>query len=243
MKRAASDLEHYAIRSRPVARRSPAGHQAVLALGDEFPTPRGDPLSSPPRQSRPLDGAGRRERALAVVMRSWVRGRTRRYAYYHCPGSHVSTPKAKLEDAYLALLAEIASAPEFMRLFKAVVLDVYRSRQDEAKRIVADLDRRLAQIVKRKARLEEAYLYEGTLDRDAYVRHRDRLSEERALLLLGRHEAELDGLDVETLMNYAEYMALNPGRLWQEAGVEQKSRFQRFVFQLASLGTASDLEP
>ena len=49
------------------------------------------------------------------------------------------------------------------------------------------------------------------------------------LVLLGRHEAELDRLDVETLVNYAEYMALNPGRLWQEAGVEQKGRSQRFV--------------
>ena len=110
-----------------------------------------------------------------------------------------------------------------------MVLDAYRDRQEDVRRMVADLDRRLAVIDKRRARLEDAYVLEGAIDREAYTRLSDRLSEERALALLGRQEAELDGLDVEALMNYAEYVALNPGRLWQEAGVEQKARFQRFV--------------
>ena len=30
-------------------------------------------------------------------------------------------------------------------------------------------------------------------------------------------------------MNYAEYLALNPARLWQEAGPEQKARLQAFM--------------
>jgi hypothetical protein len=67
-------------------------------------------------------------------------------------------------------------------------------------------------------------------DRSRHVHQaQDRLSEERALLQLGRHEAEIEGLDVETLLNYAEYLALNPARLWQEAGPEQKARLQVFL--------------
>jgi site-specific DNA recombinase len=160
---------------------------------------------------------------------SWVRGRSKRYAYYHCPKSHVTTAKAKLEAAYLEKLSELAPASEFLRLFRAVVLDAYQTRQDDARHQVVELDRRLAQLDKRKVRLEEAYLYEQAIDRDTYTRHSDRLSEERALLQLGRHEAELDGLDVETLLNYAEYLALDPARLWQEAGPEQKARLQAFL--------------
>jgi hypothetical protein len=78
MKPAACDLEHYSVRSRPVPRRALGRrHQSLLAFGDDLLTP-GDPLPLPlvdfcppslgPR--RPLDGAGRRDRALAVVMRS-----------------------------------------------------------------------------------------------------------------------------------------------------------------------------
>jgi hypothetical protein len=134
-----------------------------------------------------------------------------------------------LEAAYLEKLSELAPSPEFLRLFRAVVLDAYQTRQADAQHQKVELDRRLVQLDKRKARLEEAYLYEQAIDRDTYARHSDRLSEERALLQLGRHGAEIEGLDVETLLNYAEYLALNPARLWQEAGPEQKARLQVFL--------------
>jgi hypothetical protein len=77
--------------------------------------------------------------------------------------------------------------------------------------------------------VDEAYLFEQSIDRDSYRRHSDRLSEERALILLSRHEAEVGGLDVEAVVNYAEFLALNPGRLWVEAGPEQKARLQSFM--------------
>ena len=48
-------------------------------------------------------------------------------------------------------------------------------------------------------------------------------------MLLSRHETEVEGLDVEALVNYAEYLALNPGRLWLEAKPEQKARLQTFM--------------
>ena len=141
----------------------------------------------------------------------------------------MNTPKPKLEAAYIETLAELAPKPKLIRLFKTVVLGAYRTRQADARRQVVETERRLAQIEKRKARLEEAYLFEKTLDRGAYMRHTDRLSEERALALLARHEAEVDGFDVEALVNYAEYLALNPGPLWLEANPEQKARLQRFL--------------
>ena len=109
------------------------------------------------------------------------------------------------------------------------MLDAYQTRQADAQHQVVEFDRRLAQLDKRKARLEEAYVYEQAIDRDTYTRHSDRLSEERALLQLGRHEAEIEGLDVETLLNYGEYLALNPARRWQETGPEQKARLQVFL--------------
>jgi hypothetical protein len=42
-------------------------------------------------------------------------------------------------------------------------------------------------------------------------------------------DAELEGLDVETLVNYAEFLALNPARLWQEAEPDQKVRLRAFL--------------
>jgi hypothetical protein len=141
----------------------------------------------------------------------------------------LNTQKARLQGAYVEALADLAPEPEFLRLFRAVVMDAYQTRQADARQQVVETERRLAQIEKRKARLEEAYLFEQTLDRDAYMQQRDRLSEERALALLTRHEAEVDGLDVEAVLNYAEFLAMNPGRLWEEASPEEKARLQAFL--------------
>jgi hypothetical protein len=63
--------------------------------------------------------------------------------------SHVTTSKAKFEAAYLEKLEELASAPEFLRLFRAVVLDAYQTRQADSRHQGVELDRRLAQLDKR----------------------------------------------------------------------------------------------
>jgi hypothetical protein len=44
-----------------------------------------------------------------------------------------------------------------------------------------------------------------------------------------KHDHELQGFDVEALLNYAEFVAANPGRLWQEASPEQRRRLQTFL--------------
>jgi len=116
-----------------------------------------------------------------------------------------------------------------MALFRAVVLDVWRNRHDAARKLAGKLDRRVRKLERRKARLEEAFLYEETIDRATYQKHGDRLSEERALALMEKHDHELEGLDVETLLNYAEFVAENPTRLWEEASPEQRRRLQTFL--------------
>jgi hypothetical protein len=69
----------------------------------------------------------------------------------------LNTQKARLQGAYVEALADLAPEPEFLRLFRAVVMDAYQTRQADARQQVVETERRLAQIEKRKARLEEAY--------------------------------------------------------------------------------------
>ena len=39
-----------------------------------------------------------------------------------------------------------------------------------------------------------------------------------------KHDHELEGLDVGALLNYAEFVAENPARLWQEASPDLPPR-------------------
>ena len=44
------------------------------------------------------------------------------------------------------------------------------------------------------------------------------------------HEARLDDLDVEGVLNFAEHVLTNAGRLWTELSLDQKQRLQQVLF-------------
>jgi len=173
---------------------------------------------------------------------AWSSGRGgRRYPYYSCPrrSCKVNLRKDELEGAFVELLESLRPPPAYLRLFRAIVLDVWEKRHQEAAAETETLERRAAELEQRKARLIQAYVYDQVLDRQAYERERDRLGEERAVLGLRQEDAAAAALDVEAVLTYAESLALNVGRMWQQASPENRLRLQRFVFP-AGLMRAKD---
>ena len=60
---------------------------------------------------------------------SCSKGRSRAYAYYHCPKcNRVRTPKAQLEDAFVQFLARMEVHPDFLPLFREIVTDVWQTQ-------------------------------------------------------------------------------------------------------------------
>ncbi len=163
---------------------------------------------------------------------SWSRGRGRRYAYYHCPGRACGTSATKgaLEGNFLALLDRLRPRPEYLRLFKAVVLDSWQERRKEAAGLEAELRRRAEALRQRKERLLEAFLYRGAIDQGTYQEQLDKIEADLAVVELERNDAEVESLDVAGLLSYAEHVMLHAGALWQDAQHEQRLRLQLFFF-------------
>ena len=67
---------------------------------------------------------------------------------------------------------------------------------DRAKSDVKDradaIERRIKGIRQRIDRLDDAFLYEQTIDIDTYDRHKERLSDELTLARMDRHATELE---------------------------------------------------
>src|SRR5439155_26939329 len=60
---------------------------------------------------------------------SWSTGRTKRYAYYHCRRVGCSArpmPKAELEARFVDYLGRLVPRPEYMALFREIVLDTWK---------------------------------------------------------------------------------------------------------------------
>ena len=160
---------------------------------------------------------------------SWVRGRSGRYGYYHCIHCGLRAAKAVLESAFVGLLDELQPRREYVRLFSAVVLDVWRKREASAR---ADRERDEAQVAALRAKLDRLaeLLADGVLDAADYQRQRDRLRERIAVAETSREVATEEHLDVDAVLSFAEHVLTNAARLWEHASPEHKVRLQRVLF-------------
>ena len=79
---------------------------------------------------------------------SWSRGRPgTRYAYCRCPGCQkVKHLRERLEASFVALLKGLQPQPGYLRLFRAVALDVWRQRQSETGSLRKAAERRVEEI-------------------------------------------------------------------------------------------------
>jgi hypothetical protein len=138
--------------------------------------------------------------------------------YYHCRRCKgVSVRKEILEAQFLELLEALKPRVEFMKLFKAIVLDVWKTRQANAGNLLTTLESRLADLRRRESILEDAFLYEKRIDTASYERQRDKIREDIALARIELEDARVDEIDVEGLLGFAEHVLGNAARLWMEA--------------------------
>jgi site-specific DNA recombinase len=95
------------------------------------------------------------------VTASWSKGRNERYAYYHCPKCpKVRGRREAVENAFLDHLETIKPEPGYLRLFRAIVLDVWSAEQDRLKELEQRRTQRLRELRQRSDRLEEAFIFE-----------------------------------------------------------------------------------
>jgi site-specific DNA recombinase len=165
---------------------------------------------------------------------SWSQGQTRRYAYYHCPPKarcrKTNIPRHELEAKFLSLLEHLRPRPEFLSLFRAIVLDVWNSRREDVTAQRSAAERKLLDLRHRKEQLVEAFVYQRAIDQATYQQQLDKLSEGMALAEMDRNALRTEELDVEAVLDFAERVALNASRLWLEADLNQRQRLQSLLF-------------
>jgi hypothetical protein len=159
------------------------------------------------------------------------RGRTKTYPYYHCRKCRgVSIGRDVLHRLFLELLETLRPHPQYLALFRAIVLDVWKVRTAEACALRAALDAKLADLRRREEMLEEAYVYAKKIDATTYERQRDAIREQIALATIDLGDARHEEADIEGVLGFAEHILTNAARLWMEAAIDQRVRLQRALF-------------
>ena len=91
-----------------------------------------------------------------------------------------------------------------MRLLKESVLGIWKARQASVRADLAQAQRTADAIQQKLDRLDEAFLFQRSIDIETYDRHAERLREELTLARIAKHSTELDELDVEGILAFAE---------------------------------------
>ena len=96
----------------------------------------------------------------------------------------------------MSLLDSLRPRPEFISLFREIVLDVWKQKQGDAERLMKACDEKITKLKKRKNLLVDALLY-NRIDQRTYEEQLDKVNEESALIEIEQYEAKIEQLNIE----------------------------------------------
>ena len=193
------------------------------------------PSTAPRKRAHPdfpLRGFVRCDSCGRGLTGSWSKGRSDYYAYYHCRHGcrAVNVTKATLEGLFADELALLQPTADYMRLLKESVLQIWKARKAAVRDEIAQAERAATVIQEKRDRLDEAFLFERSIDIETYDRHAEKLREELTLARIDRHSGQLEELDVEGILAFAERILPRASDLWVQASLDQRQRFQQLFF-------------
>ena len=126
--------------------------------------------------------------------------------YYHCrPGCRaVNVTKAALEGLFADELALLQPTPGYMRLLKESVLRIWKARKAAVRDEIATAERAGQSHPREAGPPRRGVPFERSIDIETYDRHAEKLREELTLARIDRHSGQLDELDVEGILAFAE---------------------------------------
>lgn len=158
-----------------------------------------------------------------------------KYPYYHhhkqdCPLA-ASIPKETLEQNFVEFLQTITPSQKYEKLFKAIVLDVWKSN---FKRLDADNARIRKEIEVLESERQRVFdmTIAGTFSDAEFSQQKsliDRKVTEKKLLL---QEKQIEEFDMDTALDYCFHFVRNTAKTWVELAAypEKRARFQNQVF-------------
>src|SRR5262249_12835268 len=192
------------------------------------------PTTTPRKRAHPdfpLRGFVRCHSGGRGLTGSWSKGRNEYYAYYHCrTGCRAVNVTKATEGVFADELAKLQPTRGYMRLLKESVLQIWKARKAAVREEIETAERAAKAIQDKLDRLDEAFLFERSIDIETYDRHAEKLREELTLARIDRHSGQLEELDVEGILAFAERVLPRAADLWVQASLEQRQRFQQLFF-------------
>ena len=162
---------------------------------------------------------------------SWCKGRSKKYPYYHCrtKGCSNNVRKAILEEEFYQYLKNFQPEEEVLNLFEEIVLDVWKTKNQESFKEVQRLEKELKEVKIKKERIKELVI-EGTFNDKDYKEETQKVNNDILVKQIELNENKIDADDSESCINFCKYFICNIADLWRNADLDLKQRFQKMIF-------------
>jgi DNA invertase Pin-like site-specific DNA recombinase len=160
------------------------------------------------------------------------KGRNDTYAYYACREKSCysfRTAPDELHSIFLAWLTRLAPKPEAIEAIKETIRAVWQQRKGDMDALRSVLSRKLTKAEERKATLLNRLL-DGDVDKVTYKTHSARLTVEIEDVKAEIRNTELEDIELERVLEFADRIILRPARLWVESSLDQRQRLQKTLF-------------
>ncbi len=160
------------------------------------------------------------------------KGRKSRYPCYRCRNSGcraVNVRREALEKRFADLLRQLTPEKQYMRLFKEIVRQVWKQRQAASIAALRNVSGTLEALRERKNRVVNLFV-DGRMDQDTYDQQVLRLDAEVQQAEQQLRDSDVEHMDVEAVLAFAERLVERPKELWLQSSLEQKQRLQRVFF-------------
>jgi hypothetical protein len=142
----------------------------------------------------------------------------------------VNVSKADLEGLFVDELARLQPTSRYMHMLSEAVLNAWSERKAQVRQRAASVEQRTKSLQQRLDRLEEAFIFDRTIDGETYERQKAKLREELTVAQIDRHTSELEEIDAAGILAFAERVLPRASELWVHSTLEQRQRLQQLFF-------------
>jgi hypothetical protein len=110
------------------------------------------------------------------------------------------------------------------------VLNAWSERKAQVQQRATSVEQRTKSVRQKLDRLEEAFIFDRTIDRDTYERQKARLREDIADAQVDQQTSELEEIDAGGFLAFAQRVLPRASELWVHSTLDQRQRLQQLFF-------------
>lgn len=164
---------------------------------------------------------------------SYSKGRSKKYAYYHCHqpdcNIHYRIRKEKLEEDYAKHLEIIKPKAEIVKLFRAILQDVYEKSIKDKTELKRKLEKDLETLLEDKKKLMRKY-NDDKIDEEDYKFFKEDINASITAIKMDLAGLDIPQHNIKQYLDSCCFMLTNLKDLWNNAGFAFRKRLQQIIY-------------